>query len=104
MFFGVISPADTLTSNSHLCTTSYGWSRYLNQVYIGGMLNNGFGGNFGDYKTGDIVSLQLDCNTQTLTFSIDRLGSKWAIDLPSSGPWMLHLNLRGAQDKVTLLN
>jgi len=88
---------------SYSCSTSYGWAKG-NQVFLEGQFNYDYGGYKGEFQTGDVVELTLDCETKTLSFYTPQSGKTYNIKLPNAGPWRLHVNLYGVNDKIRLLD
>ncbi len=61
------------------------------------------GGYRGEYKTGDVVELILDCDQKKLTFKELRVTKEHTVYLQTAGPWRLHINLCSEQDRIRLV-
>ena len=53
-------------------------------------------------KQGDTVELVLDCDAAKLSLHLPT-GQQFHIDLPKSQTWRFHVNLRGANDKIRIV-
>lgn len=103
VFFGIINPRDCLRSRSFDCASSFGWGK-MSQVFIGGEMKYLHGGYSGDFRSGDIVRLTLNCDKKKLTFKTDRTSQSWILDLPCQGPWTLHVNMCGPRESISILH
>lgn len=101
MFLGIISLV-TLNQNSFNEKTSFGWAG-SNQVYIDGKNNQGYDGYIGDFISGDLVNLILDCDNKKLSLKLLRINKEYFLTLPYSGPWRLHINLYDSNDSIRII-
>jgi hypothetical protein len=89
---------------SYAWPTNFGWTT-RDLVYVNGILQSGQGYR-GDIKSGDIIELELDCNTNMLTARFPRANHPFHLELPPLEPqdsWRFHVNMAGSSDSVRIL-
>jgi hypothetical protein len=102
MYVGIIQSETPMNDNSYNLVSSYGWAKNTAQVYINGYCNSGYKNYAGNFVQGDTVHLILNCRSKCLTFSIPN-EEKYTLSLLQDGPWRLHINLYGKNDKIRIL-
>ncbi|XP_065177645.1 E3 ubiquitin-protein ligase TRIM45-like [Sycon ciliatum] len=94
-----VSCKDPPNVNAHDATNAYGWRLYS--------ANSGYGGGLSPtIQQGDVVTVMLDCDHSTVTFTLERTGQSQIIRNLTAGTYYLYLCLywggSGSVPQVTL--
>lgn len=102
MLFGIISKSESMTINSCISSSSYGWTTY-DQIYIAGQCHEE---DCNDIIKNDIITLIIDCDQKKIQMKNQQTGRNMElfIDIKKCPfPWKLHFNLLTASISIRIL-
>jgi hypothetical protein len=105
IFFGIVSKATLVRTQSYTSPTACGWAG-LNEVFCNGVKSVNFKGYRSDMEKNDTLQLFINCDLQTIRLTNERLDSKHQLEIDVNKcpfPWQVYLCLYYAGDKVRIL-
>jgi hypothetical protein len=104
-FLDINSKLTPLQSQSNSCLSSYGWSSN-NYIWSNGQPTSSLPNKYVDMKSGDIISLIIDCDKLLLMMINERSEVKHELTVNidnCSLPWQLHVILQEPRSRIRIL-